>query len=79
MMADQQQHEDDHHRAEDHAHDDHPGIGQASQVQPLCSRFGALFLFALGLTRLRRRTRRRWNARPAPASAAERPPLRPAP
>jgi hypothetical protein len=35
MMADQHEH----HRAEDDAHDDHPGVGQASQVQPLCSRF----------------------------------------
>jgi hypothetical protein len=68
MMADQHQHEHDHHRAKDHAHDDHPGVGQASQVQPLCSRFGALFLFALGLTRLRRRPRRRRYAQQRPSS-----------
>ena len=74
MVADQQECEHDHRRAESQAHDDHPGVGQANQVQPLCSGFGALFLFALGLARLRPRPRRRWNARPA--SAAERPPLR---
>ena len=49
MMADQHQHEHDHHRAEDHAHDDHSGVGQANQMQSLCSRIGALFPFALGL------------------------------
>ena len=41
MMADQHEHDHDHHRAEDRAHDDHRGVGQANQVQPLCSRFGA--------------------------------------
>jgi hypothetical protein len=41
MMADQHQYDHDHHRAEDHAHDDHRGVGQADQVQPLRSRFGA--------------------------------------
>jgi hypothetical protein len=47
-------------------------------VQSLCSRFGALCLFALGLTRFRRLpgSWRRWNAGPAPASASERPPAR---
>jgi hypothetical protein len=49
MVGDQHQYQHDHHRAEDDTHDDHRGVGQANQVQPLCSRFGALFLFALGL------------------------------
>ena len=41
-MADGQHHyEHDHHRGEDHAHDDHCGVGQASQVQLPGSRFGA--------------------------------------
>lgn len=72
MTANQDQHERDHHRDEDHAHNDHPGIGQASQVQPLCLRLGAL-LFALGLTRLRWRPRP-WYARTAPP--VEQPKLR---
>jgi hypothetical protein len=32
MMAGQQHYEHDHRRAEGHAHDDHPGVGQANQV-----------------------------------------------
>lgn len=42
MAADQQEYEHDYRRAEDHAHDDDRGVGQADQVQPLCSRSALL-------------------------------------
>jgi len=48
MMVDQRQHDHAHYRGEDRAHGDDPGVGQASEVQPLCSCLGALFLFAVG-------------------------------
>lgn len=52
MMADQYQHDD--RSAGDHAHDDHPGAGQAAQVQLLRARFGPLFLLSLCPAPLRR-------------------------